>query len=402
MAKSKINFRQTKYVLPAILYLPLIAVGWLVIDLFQTDVAETADPRLTTTNYLNDKLPDAKVRELGDKRSNMNREFGGISDLTAVEGVQPDSLRERDEYGTQYSEEEAELIALQEQERERDSQARMDELQRTLERNIENGRRMQSNDFEGQLTYEERQMYQQMRRNDLLAEMRRQLAESGDSDIDERMEETNDMDSTSSTPGDNQPLKNAVTALSDDDQENIVVKKVNESSAHFNTLSENESESYLIKAIVDEETKAVDGARVRLRLLDDIDIGGRTLPKGTYLYATVSGFGSQRVKGSIRSVMVDDNLLRVSLNIYDMDGLEGLYVPESALMETAKDVAASATQQGTLLENNTSHNSVTQWANQAVQNAYSRTFQAIGRAIRRNKVRIKYGTQVYLVNGNGS
>ena len=383
MAKSKINFRQTKYVLPAILYLPLIAVGWLVIDLFQTDVAETADPRLTTTNYLNDKLPDAKVRELGDKRSNMNREFGGISDLTAVEGVQPDSLRERDEYGTQYSEEEAELNL-------------------TLERNIENGRRMQSNDFERQLTYEERQMYQQMRRNDLLAEMRRQLAESGDSDIDERMEETNDMDSTTSTPGNNQPQKNAVTALSDDDQENIVVKKVNESSAHFNTLSENESESYLIKAIVDEETKAVDGARVRLRLLDDIDIGGRTLPKGTYLYATVSGFGSQRVKGSIRSVMVDDNLLRVSLNIYDMDGLEGLYVPESALMETAKDVAASATQQGTLLENNTSHNSVTQWANQAVQNAYSRTSQAIGRAIRRNKVRIKYGTQVYLVNGNGS
>ena len=94
MAKSKINFRQTKYVLPAILYLPLIAVGWLVIDLFQTDVAETADPRFTTTNYLNDKLPDAKVRELGDKRSNMDREFGGISDLTAVEGVQPDSLRE--------------------------------------------------------------------------------------------------------------------------------------------------------------------------------------------------------------------------------------------------------------------------------------------------------------------
>ena len=210
------------------------------------------------------------------------------------------------------------------------------------------------------------------------------------------------MDSTTSTPGNNQPQKNAVTALSDDDQENIVVKKVNESSVHFNTLSENESESNLIKAIVDEETKAVDGARVRLRLLDDIDIGGRTLPKGTYLYATVSGFGSQRVKGSIRSVMVDDNLLRVSLNIYDMDGLEGLYVPESALMETAKDVAASATQQGTLLENNTSHNSVTQWANQAVQNAYSRTSQAIGRAIRRNKVRIKYGTQVYLVNGNGS
>ena len=43
-------------------------------------------------------------------------------------------------------------------------------------------------------------------------------------------------------------------------------------------------------------------------------------------------------------------------------------------------------------------NSMTQWAGQALQNAYQRTSNAISKAIKKNKVRIKYGTQVYLVN----
>ena len=81
---------------------------------------------------------------------------------------------------------------------------------------------------------------------------------------------------------------------------------------------------------------------VRLRLLDDVEIDGSTVRKGTYLYATVSGFSSGRVKGSISSILVGDELVKVSLSLYDTDGLEGLYVPESQFRETGKDVASSA------------------------------------------------------------
>ena len=48
----------------------------------------------------------------------------------------------------------------------------------------------------------------------------------------------------------------------------------------------------LIKAIIDENIKAVDGSRVRLRLIDDVEINEVVVPKGSYLYATMSGFGS--------------------------------------------------------------------------------------------------------------
>lgn len=66
----------------------------------------------------------------------------------------------------------------------------------------------------------------------------------------------------------------------------------------------------MIKAIIDENVKAVDGSRVRLRLLDDVEIGEMIVKKGAYLYATMSGFSSQRVKGTVKSVLVDDEIVK--------------------------------------------------------------------------------------------
>ena len=135
-----------------------------------------------------------------------------------------------------------------------------------------------------------------------------------------------------------------------------------------------------------------------MRLLDDVEINGTTLPKGTYLYASLSGFGNQRVKGKVESVMINDNILKIDLSIYDTDGLEGLYVPSSSFRETAKDVASAATQNNITMDGMSSGTSIAQWANTAVQNAYSKVSNAISKAIKKNKVKLKYGTQVYLVN----
>ena len=190
----------------------------------------------------------------------------------------------------------------------------------------------------------------------------------------------------------------AVTALSEDDKPAEMVKKVKVTSDYFNTLTQNEQEPKLIKAIIDEDIKAVDGSRVRLRLLDDVEINETTLKKGAYLYATMSGFSSQRVKGNITSILVNDELIKVSLSIYDTDGMEGLYVPSSSFRETGKEVASSAVSGNMSMNNGTSENSFAQWGMQAVQNAYQKTTNAIGKAIKKNKVKLKYGTFVYLIN----
>lgn len=149
---------------------------------------------------------------------------------------------------------------------------------------------------------------------------------------------------------------------------------------------------------VDEDVKAVDGSRVRLRLLDEVEINGVVLAKGSYMYATMSGFGQQRVKGTVKSLMVGDELLKVSLTLYDTDGMEGLYVPNSSFRETTKDIASGAMNSNMSINNGSYGNNFTQWGMQAIQNAYQQTTGAISKAIRKNKVKLKYGTFVYLVN----
>lgn len=170
-------------------------------------------------------------------------------------------------------------------------------------------------------------------------------------------------------------------------------------SDYFNTLSKNVREPKLIQAIIDENIKAVDGSRVRLRLLDDVEIGECVVARGTYLYATVSGFSSGRVKGNISSILVNDELVKVSLSLYDTDGMEGLYVPNSQFRETSKDVASGAMSGNMNMSMGSTGNSLAQWGMQAMNNAYQKTSNAISKAIKKNKVKLKYGTFVYLVNG---
>ena len=126
-----------------------------------------------------------------------------------------------------------------------------------------------------------------------------------------------------------------------------------------------------------------------------------TVKKGTYLYAQVSGFGQQRVKGTVQSIFYHEDIIHVSLSIYDTDGQEGLYVPQSAFKETTKDILGSATQGGTnIIDNTTSSTGIKGWASHAVQNASQQVMNTVNKVIRRNRVKLKYGTIVYLIDGS--
>ena len=76
-----------------------------------------------------------------------------------------------------------------------------------------------------------------------------------------------------------------------------------------------------------------------------------------------------------------------------------LYVPNSQFRETSKDVASGAVSSNMNMNTGSYGNSLTQWGMQAATNAYQKTSNAIGKAIKKNKVKLKYGTFVYLVNG---
>lgn len=380
---DKINFKQPKYMLPLIIYLPLLGTAYFVFDMFDTELAEKKDANMQTTEYLNPNLPQAQIKSdgIGGKYENMLNSYGKIEDHSAVNNIEIEDNNEKEEFQSKYSDEELRKL---------DAEA----AERTAEMERQKG--MQKTDTD-------------KTESEALAELNKALAqarlkaqqETGLTDTGQQADETNPANrNISGSVNINDKSRNAI---SEEAEATEVVKKVKVSSDYFNTLAENEKEANLIKAIIDEDVKATDGTRIRLRLLDDVEIGELVVPKGSYLYATMSGFGSQRVKGNIKSMLIDDELVKINLSIYDTDGMEGLYVPSSSFRETTKDVASSAASGNMEMNNGTNTgNSMTQWAAQAMTNAYQKTSNAIGKAIKKNKVKLKYGTFVYLINSKES
>ncbi len=403
---KKINFKQPKYMLPLIIYIPLLATGYFIFDIFDTEVADIGNKNLQTTEYLNPELPDARVKGdgIGSKYESMLKSYGKIDDYSAVDNIDRNNEEEKEEYNSRYSEEERASLESEEAKK-------LAEMQEQLQKSAQKGKDLNNGTS---MTEDERVALSQQRENNAMEELNRALAQArlqgqaATSPTPQSQEEQAQQSqqaqqvqqpSGGKVEGKVEINERSVKAIDEDEEAQEVVKKVKVTSDYFNTLCENEPEKKLIKAIIDENVKAVDGSRVRLRLLDDIEINETVVPKGSYIYAIMSGFGSQRVKGSVKSILVDDELIKVSLSIYDTDGLEGLYVPGSAFRETTKDVASGAMSGNMNMGTTTSNNSLSQWGMQAITNAYQKTSNAIGKAIKKNSAKLKYGTFVYLVNG---
>lgn len=383
---KKINWKQPKYMLPAILYLPLLLAAYLIIDIFHTEVAEIPDDSMQTTEYLNPELPEAKMKGdgIGGKYESMLKSYGKIDDFSAVDNIDRNQEELKEEYNSQYSDEE--LAQMQS-----DSLSRMAEMQKRLSESARRGQEMNQGEANLASDSEKQQKEAMEELNRALAQIRLQgqtsISPTGAEQSEDKEEKIEVNEKAVKTPSSNEDVQE-------------VVKKVKVTSDYFNTICENDKEQNLIKAIIDENIKAVDGSKVRLRLLDEIEINEVIVPKGAYIYAIMSGFGSQRVKGNVKSVMVDDYIIKVNLSLYDTDGLEGLYVPGSSFRETTKDVGSGALNNTSALTSSTttSSNSLASWGTQAASNAIQKTSNAISKAIRKNSAKLKYGTFVYLIN----
>ena len=398
---KKINWKQPKYMLPLIIYFPLLFVGYFVIDLFHTEKAELPDESLTTTEYLNPVLPEAHMKGdgIGSKYESMVKSYGKIDDYTAMENIDRNNEETKESYDSKYSDEERQMLESKET-------AKLAELERQLQASAQKGQEV------GQgLSDADRMTRNQQREQETMQELERALAQARLQGQQATIPQANGTGGNENDLAGNQTEgkvegnisvnERAVKAPSEDDEAQEVVKKVKVTSDYFNTLTENDPEPNLIKAIIDENIKAVDGSRVRLRLLDDIEINETIVPKGTYIYALMSGFGSQRVKGNVKSILINDEIIKVNLSLYDTDGLEGLYVPGSNFREATKDVASGAMNNTSTLtsSSNSAGNSLIQWGNQAITNAVQKTSNAISKSIKKNSAKLKYGTFVYLVNG---
>ena len=170
----------------------------------------------------------------------------------------------------------------------------------------------------------------------------------------------------------------------------VVTKADTQSTDGFNTVADEEKlDDPLIKAMIDKTTKAHEGTRLRFKLLDDVIVKGVKL----------KSFGQQRVMADITSILVKDKFLKIHLSVYDLDGMQGFYVPESAFRDMMKNAGSAAMQSNISFDSGGGSGiSAEALALQALQNVYQSTSSAVSQAIKKNRAKIKYNTIVYLIN----
>ena len=273
MITDKINFKQPKYMLPAILYPLLLITGYLVFDIFDTETAEKPN-ELQTTEFLNPELPQAQIQNDGisGKYESMVKSYGKIQDYSAVENIDRGNEEEDKEgYDSKYSKDDLALLDMEAAQRteELEKLQRTQEMQEKLRQSAEKGKNLMTDSTNLQpLSEAERLARSKQREQGALAELQKALAEArlngqknteGVPDVADADNADNAVNGHTAMKGKIEVNGNEVNRIDDATTSSTVVKLVKKPSDYFHTLAENEPEPKLIKAIIDEDIKTGQG-----------------------------------------------------------------------------------------------------------------------------------------------
>lgn len=162
-------------------------------------------------------------------------------------------------------------------------------------------------------------------------------------------------------------------------------------NSRFNAVYK-EKENSFIKAVIDEDNKGFLGSRIRFRLLEDIFVGNHKIDKGSILYGQISGFSMQRVELTIVSVFTKGEIFPVNLSIYDLDGMKGLYVPQSVFREMVREMGSNSVQ-GTQMDMGGEG-----FFTSLGSKLFTSTSKSIANLIKTNKAQLKYNSYVFLID----
>lgn len=159
----------------------------------------------------------------------------------------------------------------------------------------------------------------------------------------------------------------------------------------FNAIYKNKENSF-IKAVIDENNKGFLGSRIRFRLLEDIFVGNRKISKGSILYGQISGFTMQRVDLKIISVFTKGEIFPINLSIYDVDGMKGLYVPQSVFRDMIREMGSNSVQETQMDMGGEG------FFTTIGSKLFTSTSKSIANLIKTNKAKLKYNSYVFLID----
>ena len=128
-----------------------------------------------------------------------------------------------------------------------------------------------------------------------------------------------------------------------------------------------------------------------MRLLNDVYINGKLISKDQFVYGTAAISG-ERLTIAINSIRDDNSLFPVSLSAYDLDGVEGLYIPGAITRDAAKQSSDQAIQS---LQFMTMDQSLSAQAASAGMQAAKGLFS---KKVKLIKVKVKAGYKILLMD----
>lgn len=169
------------------------------------------------------------------------------------------------------------------------------------------------------------------------------------------------------------------------------VNKPNTFYEWSNVKGKNAANGNTVEAVVAETRTLVSGATIKLRLLNNIYINGALIPKDQFIYGTCSISGD-RLLVNLSSVRYNNSIYPVSLAVYDMDGLTGVYMPDAISRQVSKGSADQAIQGANLYAfDNTLTGQAASVGVQAAKGLFSKKAELI-------KVTVKEGYKLFLKN----
>lgn len=144
-----------------------------------------------------------------------------------------------------------------------------------------------------------------------------------------------------------------------------------------------------VEAVIHQTQTVVNGATIKLRLVNDIFINGIQIPKDNFLFGTASLKG-ERLAIKINSIRYNNSLFPVDLSVYDMDGLSGIYIPGAINRDVAKASADRSMQTLGVASLDDS------WGSQAAGAGIEAAKSLLSKKVKLIKVVVKAGYQVLL------
>lgn len=144
-----------------------------------------------------------------------------------------------------------------------------------------------------------------------------------------------------------------------------------------------------LEAVVHQTQSVVNGSVVKLRLTTDVFINGTLIPRNSFVFGIASLKGD-RLEVKIKTIKFNTSIYPVELSVYDMDGIDGIFIPGAINRDVAK-ASAERSVQGLGIEGLNDS-----WTGQAATLGVQAAKTLMSKKVKLIKVVLKAGYQVLL------